>query len=59
MAAGNSQINPWVRANLERPDEETRAIIPPERHQEYAEVLGELEAAGSNLNEALVRFAVA
>lgn len=59
MEEDTSNLNPWARADMERPTPETTELVPPERREEYTQVLGELNDAGAALNESIARFAAA
>lgn len=52
----NSQLNPWARADLERPDAYTLSLIPEQLREHYLEVIKELGAAATNLSDAHVRY---
>lgn len=47
------KTNPWVRANLETFNEETLALIPEQRREEYAQVMARLAFSSKNLGDAL------
>lgn len=50
---GANPINPWVRANIEQADPETRQLIVDYEQPEYDAVLEEVAAAGIALNALL------
>lgn len=59
MAQGESQINPWVRANLEQYNEETEALIPTFMQERYRFVMAEIIDSSQVLGEAQERYAAA
>lgn len=59
MAETGSQINLWVRAEMHLHSEETLALIPAERHEQYAAVISELGASACALQDAQLRHTAA
>lgn len=51
-----SEINPWVRAEMETYNEYTESLIEPESHDRYREVINELGTAAALLCEAQERY---
>lgn len=59
QALEQTNINPWVRANLGIECDETRALMPSEKQEDYSRVMRELGAASTALMEAQERYRAA
>lgn len=52
-------INPWVRVNLATANPDAEALVPADRREQYAAVMGELAAASVELGETFAAYQAA